>query len=188
MIAAQLARPRRSKLLPPLTNFYLGAAAASATLVGLLFVAIQINLDTFSREPDNRWRAVGRVTFTTFVMLFIMPLMFLIPKLTDSLRGWIILLAVGISVVRILQAWLPVWRGVFRGRVERVWQTAWLLVGPLLVYIYLGTAGLALLMGKAAADVELSVAFALVGLFSLALRNSWNLLVEVAAERKRPER
>lgn len=169
------------------TNFYLGAATAAATLVGLLFIAIQINLDTFSREPDNRWRAVGRLTFTTFVMLFILPLMYLIPKLTDSLRGWVILLVVGISVVRILLAWLPVWRGVFRGRVERVWQTAWLLIGPLLMYIYLGNAGLALLMGKAADDVQLNVAFALVGLFSLALRNSWNLLVEVAAERKRAD-
>jgi phosphoglycerol transferase MdoB-like AlkP superfamily enzyme len=169
------------------TNFYLGAATAAATLVGLLFIAIQINLDTFSREPDNRWRAVGRLTFTTFVMLFILPLMFLIPKVTDSLRGAVILLAVGISVLRILQAWLPVWRGVFRGRGERVWQTAWLLVGPLLVYIYLGTTGLALLRGTAADSVDLSIAFVLVSLFSLALRNSWNLLVEVAAERKRTD-
>src|ERR1700730_12796622 len=108
------------------TNFYLGAATAAATLVGLLFIAIQINLDTFSREPGNRWRAVGRLTFTTFVMLFILPLMLLIPKLTDSLRGWVILLVVAICVLRILQAWLPVWRGVFRGRMERVWQSAWL--------------------------------------------------------------
>jgi hypothetical protein len=166
------------------TNFYLGAATAAATLVGLLFIAIQINLDTFSREPDNRWRAVGRLTFTTFVILFLLPLMLLIPKLTDTLRGGIILVVVVISVVRILQAWLPVWRGLSRGRGERVWQTAWLLVGPLLAYIYLGTIGLALFMGKAADDDDLSVAFVLVALFSLALRNSWNLLVEVAAERK----
>jgi hypothetical protein len=170
------------------TNFYLGAATAAATLVGLLFIAIQINLDTFSREPDNRWRAVGRLTFTTFVMLFILPLILLIPKLTDSLRGGVILIVVGVSVLRILQAWLPVWRGVFRGRVERVWQTAWLPVGPLLAYIYLGAMGLALLRGTATADVDLNVAFALVGLFSLVLRNSWNLLVEVSAERKRPDK
>lgn len=52
---------------------------------------------------------------------------------------------------------------------------------------YLGSAGLGLLMGKAADDVELNVAFALVVLFSLALRNSWNLLVEVATERKRAD-
>ena len=44
-----------------------------------------------------------------------------------------------------------------------------------------------MLMGKAADDVELNVAFALVVLFSLALRNSWNFLVEVATERKRAD-
>jgi len=42
-------------------------------------------------------------------------------------------------------------------------------------------------MGKAADDVELNVGFALVVLFSLALRNSWNFLVEVATERKRAD-
>lgn len=167
------------------TNFYLGASTAAATLVGLLFIAMQINLDTFAREPGNRWRAVGRLTFTTFVLLFLLPLMFLIPKLTDNLRGSVILLAVGISVVRILQAWQPVWRGAFGGRVERIWQTAWLLIGPLATYLYLGSVGLALLSGKTADDVQLNIAFVLVSLFSLALRNSWNLLVEVSAERKR---
>jgi hypothetical protein len=168
------------------TNFYLGAATSAATLVGLLFIAIQINLDTFAREPNSHWRAVGRLTFTTFVMLFILPLMFLIPKLTDSLRGWVILLAVGISIARILQAWLPVWRGVAQQRSERLWQTAWLLLGPLLTYLYLGTIGLALLMGKTTGDLDLSIAFVLVSLFSLALRNSWNLLVEAAVVVRSP--
>ena len=166
------------------TNFYLGAATAAATLVGLLLIAIQINLDTLARQPDNRWRAVGRLTFTTFVMLFVLPLMFLIPKLTDRLRGSVILVVVAVSAFRILQAWVPVWRGMGLGRRERIWQTAWLLIGPLLAYLYLGSTGLSLLAGRAADDVDLSIAFTLTGLFAMALRNSWNLLVEVASERK----
>jgi len=47
------------------TNFYEGAASAAPAWVGLLFIAIQINLDTFSREPDNRRRGIGRLTFAT---------------------------------------------------------------------------------------------------------------------------
>src|SRR5207248_10904177 len=108
----------------------------------------------------------------------------LIPKLTDSRRGGVILVVVGISVLRILQAWAPVWRGAARGRMEQVRQTAWLLIGPLLAYLYLGTIGLGLLGGRSAGDVDLSIAFTMVALLSLALRKSWNLLVEVSAERK----
>jgi len=95
-------------------------------------------------------------------MLFILPLVFLIPKLSDSLRGWLQRDPNPPGV-------LPVWRGVFRGRGERGWQTARLMVAPFLVYIYLGTGGFVLLSGKAAVDAELNVAFALVALFSLAL-------------------
>jgi hypothetical protein len=167
------------------TNFYLVAATAAATLLGLLFIAMQINLDTFAREPDNRWRAVARLTFTTFVMLFVLPLLFLIPGLSSGVRGTIILTVVVVSVFRILQAWLPVWRGVFRGRGERLWQTVWLLVGPLLVYLSLGSAGLALFRGEASEGTDVNIAFVVVGLFGFALRNSWNLLVEAAAEQKR---
>ncbi len=167
------------------TNFYLASAAAAATLLGLLFVAIQINLDTFARDPDNRWRAVARLTYTTFVMLFVLPLLFLIPGLGSGVRGAIILTVVVVSVFRILQAWLPVWRGVFRGRGERLWQTAWLLIGPLLAYLSLGDLGLALFRGEASGATDLNIAFIVVGLFGLALRNSWNLLVEVAAEQRK---
>ena len=167
------------------TNFYLVAATAAATLLGLLFIAVQFNLEAFAGESDNRWRAVARSTFYTFVMLFVLPLMLLIPKLDSRVRGSITLTVVIISVVRILLSWVPVWRGVFHGRGERLWQTAWLLVGPLIAYLYLGWLGLAMINDHDSDSIELGIVFVLVVLFALALRNSWNLLVEVAYERKR---
>jgi hypothetical protein len=40
------------------STFYL-AVSAAATLMGLLFIAIQFNIDVFAAEPTNRWRGNG---------------------------------------------------------------------------------------------------------------------------------
>ncbi len=168
-----------------LTNFYLVSATAAATLLGLLFIAVQFNLETFASEPNNRWRALARSTFVTFVVLFILPLMLLVPKLDSHFRGAIILAISITNLVRTLLIWVPLGRGVFQGRVERLWQIGWLQIGPLIVYLSLGWLGLALIHDQDSDSIELGIAFTLVGLFTLALRNSWNLLVEVVYERKR---
>jgi hypothetical protein len=168
-----------------LNPFYLGASTAAATLLGLLFIAVQFNLESFAAESDNRWRAVARSTYSTFVTLFVLPLLFLIPDLSNQAHGMIILIVVVPSVLRIVRTWMPVWRGMFHGRGEQLWETAWLLIAPLLAYLYLGWLGLALLNNQDAVWIELGIVYALVGLFVLAVRNSWNLLVEATLERKR---
>ena len=168
-----------------LTTFYLGASTAAATLLGLLFIAVQFNLESFAAEADDRWRAVARSTYSTFVTLFVLPLLLLIPKIVVRGHGEIILIVVVASVIRIVRTWIPVWRGVFRRHIERLWETAWLLAAPLLAYLYLGWLGLTLLTNQDSDSIELGIAFTLVGLFVLALRNSWHLLVEVTLERKR---
>jgi hypothetical protein len=168
-----------------LSIFYLGASTAAATLLGLLFIAVQFNLENFAAEAEQRWRAVARSTYSTFVTLFVLPLLLLIPMTGIPVQGEIILVIVVVSVIRILRTWMPVWRGIFHGRVEQLWQTAWLLLAPLLVYLFLGVLGLALLDNQDSIPIQLGIVYALVGLFVLALRNSWYLLVEVTLERKR---
>lgn len=73
---------------------------------------------------------------------------------------------------------MPVWRDKLHGRIQfRLWQTAWLLLGPLLTYGYLVQGGIAQLQGdRNGVDNVASGGFIL--LFIIALRNSWDLLVE----------
>ncbi len=59
------------------TSFYLAIAGAAATLLGLLFIAVQFNIESLTSDPSNRWRAVARSTFTIHVVLFLLPLIFL---------------------------------------------------------------------------------------------------------------
>ena len=62
-------------------------------------------------------------------------------------------------------------------------ETAWLLIAPIIVYAFLAYNSYGLVsadQGDQAAQTALQtiIALCLIGLFSLALRNSWNLIFE----------
>jgi hypothetical protein len=169
------------------SSFYLAASAAAATLIGLLFIAVQFNLDLFANEPGNRWRAVARSTFAIYGTLFFAPMFMLIPNLDPVTRGVNLLVVAAFGIVRVIMSWLPVRRGV-QHRGERLWQTIWLLLGPLAAYLILARAAFDLAGGSTSAYNQQVIAFVIMGLFAAALRNSWNLLVEVTYERRQASR
>lgn len=166
-------------------SFYLGALGASATLMGLLFIAIQLNLDILAADPSNRWRSIARSTFSMYLVLFIVPLLMLIPGLDSSLQATFVILAAGFGVTRSVMTWLPVWRSFRHQRGERFWHTSWLLLAPAAVYLSFGLAAYRLYHNQGSPDsLRQSIAESLAGLFLIALRNSWNLLIEVKREAK----
>jgi hypothetical protein len=67
------------------TSFFLAAAGAAATLLGLLFVGVQFQMETLM--ADLRWQAVARSTFVMYVTLFVMPLALTIPTLSNAERS-----------------------------------------------------------------------------------------------------
>ncbi len=169
------------------TSFNLAAAAAAATLVGLLFIAVQFNTDALAQDPGNRWRGVARSTFSIFTLLFLLPMFFLIPLLDAPGRGIVVGLIAGFGVVRSILTWIPVWRTRHDHRMHQFWQTFWLLVGPVVSFLALGRDAFALLQGDQSNAVLGSIALIQVGLFAIALRNSWNLLFEAPYELKHQE-
>jgi hypothetical protein len=160
------------------TTFYLGTAGAAATLIGLLFVGVQFRLSTLRDDPASRWRLIARSTCTMYVSLFVLPMLFLIPTLNDQVRGVAILAVVLFCSLRTVRTWLPVWRATQR-RGERWTETAWLLVGPLAAYLALAYFGARLYLQGDPDAVQTSIALVLIAFFSIVLRNSWSLLVEV---------
>ena len=156
--------------------FFATAAGSAATLVGLLFVATQLHLGVFA-DPKNRWAALGQSTLTILATAFVLSLAFLIPALDARVRGEIILVAVAFATWRTIWIWWPVFRLQERGRRHRLAQSFWLLLLPFAVYLYLLTGGLGLLRGESGAI--LNVGYALLALFSIAMRNAWRLVVNV---------
>ena len=61
-------------------DFYLTAGAAAATLVGLLFVGVSINIDAFTPADDNGLRLLAEQAFSNFVFVLLIALFVLIPN------------------------------------------------------------------------------------------------------------
>jgi hypothetical protein len=167
------------------TSFYMVTAGASATLVGLLFIGVQFNIELFVVDLSNRWNAVARSTFEIFSILFLVSLLFLIPSLDDHVRAIGLLVGVGGGVVRAVVTWRPVMSSIRDlARSDLLGQTFWLLIWPLLAYFVFAESAGEYLTGNSPTLNQANVAFAMLALFSICLRNSWRLLFDVAMERK----
>jgi hypothetical protein len=71
--------------------FYGLAGTAAATLIGLLFVAVSINIDTFRRRTSADLHHFAALTFNCFFYVLLISMLFLIPSLSS--------LALGISLL-----------------------------------------------------------------------------------------
>src|SRR5512142_2463982 len=125
------------------TIFYSVLAGATATLLGLLFIAIQPNLDILLNEPTGQWKALAISTFQTYVLLLIVSLFSFMPLL----RPLVLWIAALIGVLRQLRAWLPVWK-TGHGQWERLLETLWLFVAPALMWAWLAFSASQLKEGK----------------------------------------
>ncbi len=59
--------------------FYATLSGVTATLVGLLFVALFVNVDLFVQEEHHYLKRTSRMVFGSFVLVLFCSLMFLIP-------------------------------------------------------------------------------------------------------------
>src|ERR1700681_2556098 len=79
-------------------DFYIVLGGASATLVGLLFVAISLNADLITNRAQAPLRAVASNTFISFLLVLVYTLFLLFPdNSADSVKSALL----GISVIGI---------------------------------------------------------------------------------------
>lgn len=166
-------------MAPGAETFFGWTAGTAATLLGLLFVAIQVGFGRFSYDPGNRRHAMARSTFSIFVSVFIVSLLFLYPGIGRQGLSIGIAVMAGFGAYSVTRCWLPVWGGMLREhRVERTLQTAWLLLGPLTCFAFLVYDSYEQLMNPQRMSIELAVPAVILGLFGIAIRNAWNLLLQ----------
>lgn len=161
--------------------FYAAMAGSSATVIGLIFVAVQLKSDKFSQR--SVWKAVASSTFYIYFMVFFLSLTFLIPALGPTTRSTVILVNVGLGAYRVVRIWFPVWHGIFKGSGEGFMEAIWFLAGPFLLYGLLAHHAVNIYLGKHENSFDDNIAIILLVLLGLALRNSWNLLVDGAFQR-----
>jgi cytochrome bd-type quinol oxidase subunit 2 len=156
--------------------FFATAAGCAATLLGLLFVATQLHVEVVADET-NRWAALAQSTLSILSIVFGLSLVSLIPGFSLQVRGEVDWLVVVIALWRVFKTWWPVFRLNKEGRRHRVAQSFWLLIAPILAYLYLLFGAAQLWLGDATALISIAAAF--MTLFAIALRNAWRLVVSV---------
>src|SRR5690606_38323563 len=85
-------------------TFYTAVSAASATLVGLLFVSLSVNLKLVTGEQHAEIRALAIQTFTNFTYVLIISLIFLIPNPSPSGVGITFLIFGALGTVSVIRA------------------------------------------------------------------------------------
>ncbi len=161
-----------------LNLFYSVLAGATATLLGLLFIAIQPNIGRLFSDPQGRGKALAVSTFQTYGQLLVVCLF----TFTVLLRAEVIVLAAVLGIWRQLRTWLPVWRLTARAQIQRLTETFWVFVAPALLDVWLIYSATRLQQGKGDEGTETNIAVALVVLLVIVLRNSWQLLIEIPSE------
>jgi hypothetical protein len=68
-------------------TFYLLTGTAAATLIGLLFIAISIQVDVFHQKTSTHLQFFAALTFNCFFYVLLISLMFLIPGLSPLWLG-----------------------------------------------------------------------------------------------------
>jgi hypothetical protein len=84
-------------------SFYVLAGSASATLIGLIFVAVSLHIDLIGEAGAAAILSLARRTFTRFILIVIVALLFLVPNQVPRGLG-LPLLALGVvDVLRTLR-------------------------------------------------------------------------------------
>jgi hypothetical protein len=161
-------------------DFYVTMGTASASLIGLLFVAISLNLDSIIGDSRDDLRAFAEQAFNSFSAVLLIAVFFLIPEDSAGFLGGMYALLGVIAGYRLLRRAPAVWRGRRRNRLGGA--VLWRFVLPAAAVIGLIAAGLGLVLGQLSALYWLVAV--IIGLLMSAARSSWDLLVRVGEERR----
>ncbi len=160
-------------------TFYAAVLSTAATLMGLLFFAVLFNVDKRGHKLGPRWLSLAKSTINVYVILTLYPLVFLLPDLSDGNRSLIILVLTAFSIGRQVVCWSSTWR-LQCGTTKHVsWRVAWLLLAPISAFAVIADTAAGLLWGGHPFHHD-RTSLALLLLFIVALRNSWNLVLDHA--------
>src|SRR4029077_3325685 len=97
-------------------DFYVTMGTASASLIGLLFVALSLNLDSIIGDSRDDLRAFAEQAFSSFSTVLLIAVFFLIPQGSAGFLGALYVVLGLIAGSRLLRRAPAVWQGRRRDR------------------------------------------------------------------------
>ena len=168
-------------LFAPWHDFYTLVGTASATLVGLMFVAASVGTGVFTAERQVGLRTFLSPTVVAFSVVLGASLVGMLPASDWRVPG---LLLVGTGLLGAAYSW-RVWRRMVHGGIvqridleDRVWYT----MIPAIAYLVLAVAGAALGIEADAACAVLAIGVCL--LLLAGIRNAWDMTTWIVLRRQ----
>ena len=168
-------------IFAPWHDFYTLVGTASATLVGLMFVAASVGTGVFTPERQVGLRTFLSPTVVAFSAVLATSLIGVLPVFNRGVPG--VLLA-GIGLLGMVYSW-RVWRLMLHGGIaksidleDRVWYT----MVPAVAYLLLAMAGAALAIETDAACALLATGICL--LLLAGIRNAWDMTTWIVLRRQ----
>jgi hypothetical protein len=155
-------------------DFYLLIGTASATLVGLMFVAASIGASYFTAEREAGLRAFITPTVLHFSAVLVACLAVMVPSHDRVSLSALLLLGAGIGVAYSGNVWLQMRRRGLSTTIDLA-DHVWYVLTPVTSYLLIAAAGVVVLLRPPAA-LDL-LAAALVLLLLLGIRNAWDMTV-----------
>ncbi len=171
-------------------NFYMLLGGASATLVGLMFIAISFGSSRWLPEDlpilAPSFNAFMSPTFIHFVYVLVTAIVVFVPTLSETVFGGLLVLC-GIGSLGHIARNLPFFRQRYRaGSIDRS-DLVWYSLMPSIGYILYLDAGIGLLRaaagGKSHGHALNALAAASILLLVIGVRNAWDLVVYLAMRR-----
>jgi membrane glycosyltransferase len=156
------------------------AGALSASLIGLLFVALSLHIDAITDDSRDDLRAFADQAFSSFSLVLLIAVFFLIPENGVGILGDLYVVLSILAGYRMLRRGPAVWKARRRGRPGGA--TLWRFILPTAAVLGLLGVGLGLMLGQPSALYWLVAV--IIGLLMSAARSSWDLLVKVGADRR----
>jgi hypothetical protein len=158
-------------------TFYLLMGTASVTLIGLLFIAISINLDVVRNESYPDLQLFAAVTLNCFFYVLVFSFLFLIPNQTPLGLGLPIFLFGGVGLTNTVNQWRRAMKidrsKMSHSRIGKGISRRFIL--PILCLVGLVIISVMLLFGSTAGLY--SLVFVTLLLVGSATQNAWFLLV-----------
>ncbi|HLW46836.1 MAG TPA: hypothetical protein VKW09_03625 [bacterium] len=176
--------------LQPWQNFYMLLGGASATLVGLMFIAISLGSGWWTAAERSTlnasFNAFMSPTFIHFVYVLVTAVVVLVPTLSEPVLGGFLVLT-GLGSLAHVARNLPFLHDRYRARIIDRSDVVWYSLMPSLGYILYLAAGAGLLraalLGTRPAQALDALAAANVLLMVIGVRNAWDLVVFLVMRR-----
>jgi len=156
-------------------SFYATVAGACATIIGLVFVGLSVNVDILTRRENSESMRLAKQTFADLILVLLVALSFLVPRQN---RGGLVLLLWVLALV-----WILAVQKSFREALAE--QKGHVRIGYLLRVFGLSALGgfgllfIGLLLRVGRVESLHWLVLVLAALLASAIRNSWYLLVHV---------